>query len=134
MPFLTWIHSVTAGVDHIICPAITENEDIILTNAKGVFSESLAEYVMTACSYFAKDIPRLIKQKEQHKYEKFCVSELRGKTMGIIGYGNIGMACAKLATAYGMRVLALRRNPSLCNKDRYVDTVRSTFVSKISMI
>ena len=46
MPFLEWIHSITAGVDHIICPAIISNPDIILTNAKGVFSASLAEYVI----------------------------------------------------------------------------------------
>lgn len=89
MPFLEWIHSITAGVDHILCPSITENDDLILTNAKGVFSSSLAEYVMTACSYFAKDIPRLIKQKDEKVWEKFCVSELRSKTMGIIGYGAI---------------------------------------------
>jgi len=88
MPFLEWVHSITAGVDHILCPAISENDELILTNAKGVFSSSLAEYVMTACSYFAKDIPRLMKQKTENVWEKFCVTELRNKTMGIIGYGR----------------------------------------------
>lgn len=88
MPFLEWIHSITAGVDHILCPAITDNDEIILTNAKGVFSNSLAEYVMTACSYFAKDIPRMMRQKDEKKWDKYPVSELRNKTMGIIGYGK----------------------------------------------
>jgi phosphoglycerate dehydrogenase-like enzyme len=46
MPFLTWIHSITAGVDHILCPSILDNPDLILTNAKGVYSSSLAEYVI----------------------------------------------------------------------------------------
>lgn len=85
MPFLTWIHSITAGVDHLLCPEICDNPDIMLTNAKGVFSSSLAEYVITACSYFAKDIPRLQRQQKDHNWEKFFVRELRGSTMGIIG-------------------------------------------------
>jgi phosphoglycerate dehydrogenase-like enzyme len=89
MPFLEWIHSITAGVDHIMCPAISENDEIVLTNAKGVFSCSLAEYVMTACSYFAKNIPRMLTQQKEKKWEKFCVTELKEKTMGIVGYGEI---------------------------------------------
>jgi hypothetical protein len=38
MPNLTWIHSTTAGVEHLICPEIIENPNITLTNARGVFS------------------------------------------------------------------------------------------------
>lgn len=38
MPFLVWIHSITAGVDHILCPEIVDNNDILLTNAKGTVS------------------------------------------------------------------------------------------------
>ena len=89
MPFLEWIHSITAGVDHIMCPAISENDEIVLTNAKGVFSSSLAEYVMTACSFFAKNVPRLRSQQKDKKWEKFSVTELREKTMGIVGYGRL---------------------------------------------
>lgn len=121
MPFLTWIHSITAGVDHLLCPEIVDNEDITLTNAKGVFSHSLAEYVMFACSYFAKDLPRLRRAQESATWDKFQVSDLRGRTMGIVGYGNIGQACAKLAKAYGMKVLGLRRNPDIGTNDRNVD-------------
>ncbi len=85
MPFLVWIHSITAGVDHIMCPEIKDNDELILTNAKGVFSSSLAEYVMGACSYFYKDFPRLMRQKDEKLWDQFPVTELRGKTMGIIG-------------------------------------------------
>lgn len=87
MPFLEWIHSITAGVDHILCPAITDNDEIVLTNAKGVFSNSLAEYAMTACSFFAKDIRRLRRQQQEKKWDKFPVQELKNKTIGIVGYG-----------------------------------------------
>ena len=90
MPNLVWIHSVTAGVDHIMCPEIVNGKELTLTNAKGIYSSTLAEYVMGAISYFNKDFPRLIKQREGRNWEKYNVGEIRGKTMGIIGYGDIG--------------------------------------------
>jgi phosphoglycerate dehydrogenase-like enzyme len=133
MPFLTWIHSVTAGVDHILCPEIVHNDEITLTNAKGVFAGSLAEYVMFACGYFAKDVCRWQRQQKEALWEKFPVKELRGATMGIVGYGNIGHACAKLAKAYGMRVLALRRNPEFSAQDKYVDEVSVLYHISIFM-
>lgn len=133
MPFLVWVHSLSAGVDHMMCPELENNEDITLTNAKGVFSSSLGEYVMGACSYFAKNIPRLNNQKKEHKWEKFCVKELKGQTMGIVGYGSIGHACARLAKAYGMNVIGLRKNPSLSDNDRSVDKVRYSFYTAYSI-
>ena len=123
MPFLTWIHSITAGVDHLLCPEITDNEEITLTNAKGIFSSSLAEYVMLSCLHFAKQVPRWIANKQQKHWEKFTVTEVRGKTLGIIGYGNIGQACARLAKAFGMRVISLRRNVQYNSTDHIVDEV-----------
>ena len=38
MPNLTWVHSTTAGVEHLLCAEIMENPSITLTNARGVFS------------------------------------------------------------------------------------------------
>jgi hypothetical protein len=121
MPNLEWVHSTTAGVDHILCPEIIDNDGIVFTNSRGVFSSSLAEYVIGACLYFAKGLRRLDVQKEQHKWERFPMAELRGKTMGIVGCGNIGSHCAAMAKCFGMRVLALRRQPELCEEDENID-------------
>lgn len=121
MPFLTWIHSITAGVDHMLCPEIVDNEEITLTNAKGIFSSSLAEYVMLSCLHFAKDVPRWMNNKTEKKWEKYTVTEIRNQTMGIVGYGNIGQACARLAKAFGMKVIGLRKNPSYSVNDKNID-------------
>jgi hypothetical protein len=88
MPYLTWMHSVTAGIDHLLCDELINDNEISLTNAKGIYSSSLAEYVMGAISYFSKDFPRLMKQKQEHNWEKYDIGEIRGKTLGIIGYGK----------------------------------------------
>eukprot|EP00808_Paulinella_micropora_P006782 g30752.t1 len=80
---------------------------------------------MLGCNYFAKDLPRLLRQKEQKKWEKVCVEELRGKTFGIVGYGSIGEACGQLAKAHKMRVIAIKRQaaPGGTSKDNLADAL-----------
>ena len=121
-PSIEWVHSRAAGIDFITSEGLASS-NVIVTNAKGMFSSTLAEYAMMACSYFAKDIPRLMRQKRAKEWEKYCVEEIRGKTLGVVGYGDIGRATAKLAKAYGMRVVALRRKPKLSIFDPYCDEV-----------
>lgn len=126
MKALKWIHGIFAGLDHLSCPEFdncSRDRNIVVTNAKGVFSSSLAEWVMGSIWYFNKDIPRLNRNKDNKSYERYTVGEIRGKTMGIIGYGDIGRACAKLANAYGMRVIAHRRRPELSVDDPLVEKV-----------
>jgi phosphoglycerate dehydrogenase-like enzyme len=125
-PSIKWVHCRSAGIDFIESDQlaqITTAANVQVTNAKGQFSSSLAEYALFACSYFAKDLPRLMKNQKARNWEKYDVQELRGKTLGVVGYGDIGRACAKLATVYGMRIIALRRHPFLSKDDPYCDVV-----------
>jgi phosphoglycerate dehydrogenase-like enzyme len=123
-PSIEWVHCRSAGIDFVACPELTEFKGKVqMTNAKGQFSSSLAEYVMMACSYFAKDLPRLLKNNRKKHWEPYQIEELRGKTMGIVGYGDIGRACAKLASMYGMRIVALRRRPYLSQDDPLCDVI-----------
>lgn len=64
-----------------------------------------------------------MRQQKQRNWEKYDVEELRGKTLGIVGYGDIGHACAKLATVYGMHIVALRRHEFLSRDDPYCNVV-----------
>ncbi len=124
-PSIEWVHVRSAGIDFLVSDELSQ-ASVTVTNAKGQFSSSLAEYTMMACSYFAKDLPRLMKQKNAKNWEKYDVEELRGKTLGIVGYGDIGRACARLAHVYGMRIVALRRHPKLSENDPYCSTVYGT--------
>mmetsp|Transcript_28817 Transcript_28817/g.81294 ORF Transcript_28817/g.81294 Transcript_28817/m.81294 type:complete len:444 (-) Transcript_28817:28-1359(-) len=126
-PSIEWVHCRSAGIDFLMSDELSGFRDrVVVTNAKGQFSSSLAEYVMMACSYFAKDLPRVMRNQKRKEWEKFDVEELRGKTLGIVGYGDIGRACAKLATVYGMRIVALRRRPFLSRNDCMCDAVYGT--------
>lgn len=109
------------------CASLTglAKSTVTLTNAKGMFSSTLAEYCMMACSYFAKDLPRLMQQKRNLHWEQYPVLELRGATLGVVGYGDIGRASAKLAKAYGMKVIGVKRNP-VSFRDEYCDVMYGT--------
>jgi phosphoglycerate dehydrogenase-like enzyme len=56
-------------------------------------------------------------------WDRFDTVEVRGQTMGILGYGDVGHACAQRAHAVGMKVLALRRRPGSPTGDPIVDQV-----------
>ena len=125
MPSLSWVHAISAGLDHIWCDELLRDNNIHVSNTKDIFCHTLAEYVRGACLHFAKDIPQLLAQRQDRQWNRFHMSELRGSTMGIVGYGDIGRSCAKLAKAFGMNVSACRRRLELSPHDEQVDRLFS---------
>jgi phosphoglycerate dehydrogenase-like enzyme len=121
-PHLAWIHSRMAGLDAILSPELIES-GIPLTNGSGSFSQSLGEFVMCGALYFAKDVPRMLRSKAERHWDMFDVLELSRQTMGIVGHGDIGRAIARRAKAFGMKVLALRRDITPRAGDEDIDTV-----------
>jgi phosphoglycerate dehydrogenase-like enzyme len=121
-PRLQWVHSLMAGLEKKLVPEIRAS-DIPMTNARGVFKNSLGEFVLTCCLYFAKDIRRMINQQRAGKWIPYDVEEIAGQTMSIIGYGEIGKAAAKRAHAMGMRVIGVRRRPELSADDPYAERI-----------
>ncbi len=119
---LAWVHSLSAGVNEYLFPELVES-GVLLTNSRGVFSRSLAEFAIGAALFFAKDFRRMVRQQEAGVWDRFDVEEIFGKTMGIVGYGDIGHAVAARARDFGMRVLAVRRRPQLSQNDPYAEEV-----------
>jgi phosphoglycerate dehydrogenase-like enzyme len=109
---LRWIHSRWAGLDSLLFPELV-NSDVVLTNGKGVFSQSLGEFALTAILYFAKDIPRMRRNQMARAWAPFDVEMIAGKVLGVVGYGDIGRAAATRAHAMGMQILATKRHPPL---------------------
>jgi phosphoglycerate dehydrogenase-like enzyme len=119
-PRLRWVHSRSAGLDAVLFPALVES-DVVLTNGRGVFSRSLAEFVIGAVLFFAKDFRRLVRSQDRGAWEPFEPADVAGRTLGIVGYGDIGRAVAERARPLGMRILALRRRPERSRQDPRVD-------------
>jgi phosphoglycerate dehydrogenase-like enzyme len=115
-----WVHSLSAGVEKFMVPGFIESP-VPLTNARGVFKRSLAEFAVLGILYFYKRVRRLVDSQRAHKWDDFNVDWLPGKILGVVGYGEIGRECALLAHALGMKVYAARRKPSLSAGDPILD-------------
>jgi phosphoglycerate dehydrogenase-like enzyme len=122
-PNVQWVHSRSAGLDGLLFPELVESP-VPLTNASGVFSQSLGEFVLGAILYFAKDFRRMIRNQTAGTWAPFDIVEVCGQTVGILGYGDIGRAVAARVRAMGMRVLAVKRHgPPLDNADPLADRI-----------
>lgn len=117
-----WIHSASAGVDNVLFAELSAS-DVVLTNARGLFSDALAEFVLAAVLFFAKDLRRMVRSQEAGCWEPFDVELIEGRWLGILGYGDIGRAVARRAHALGLRIAALRRRPENSREDAFVERI-----------
>lgn len=96
-----------AGVDNIDVAAATERR-ILVTNTPGGNAEAAAELAVGLMFALAREIPRADASMKAGVWDKksFAGSELLGKTLGLIGIGNVGGAVARMARGLGMAVVA----------------------------
>jgi phosphoglycerate dehydrogenase-like enzyme len=115
-----WIHSLWTGVEGILGPEMLQHP-APLTNGRGVFRWPLADWAAAVMLHFAFDLGRVIRQQQQGVWKPFISTSLNGKTLGIVGYGEIGGAAAARARVFGMKIAALRRRRELFEGDTLVD-------------
>jgi phosphoglycerate dehydrogenase-like enzyme len=107
-PRLAWVHSASAGVERVLTPAGRER-GLVVSNARGVFSRPIAEYVLMMILAVSRRLPQLLELQRERTWQPLEGAELRDVTVGIVGLGSIGRAVGALATAFGCRVIATRR-------------------------
>jgi phosphoglycerate dehydrogenase-like enzyme len=110
MPKLRWIHSASAGVDRVSTAAVRER-GLVVTNARGVFSRPIAEYVVMMALAVSRRLPQLLELQRERTWQPLRGRELSELTIGIVGYGSIGEEVARLLAPFGCRILATRRHP-----------------------
>lgn len=125
-PNLKWVHSLSAGIDGYVAIQEFRESEIPLTNAKGAFSAILGEFIALGVLYHTKHLERFMQRKAEKKWEIEPMELVSNKSMAIIGYGDIGAACAKIAKfGFGMKVIGVKRNPDACSDEykSYCDEV-----------
>ena len=123
-PGLKWVQLHMAGVNALYDHPLYTGTAIPLTTTSGVHAASIAEYAITMLLALAHRVPRMVEWQargtwppDEQRWPLFVPTEVRGATLGIIGYGSIGRELARIAkTAFGMMVLACKRDPS-CRAD-----------------
>jgi len=111
---LKWVQAENAGVDHFYDTEVWHSA-ATLTSANGAHTPHMAEYVLSVMLSRAYNLQLAQDYQSRHEWgggeqrARFTPHELHGQTLGIVGYGAIGREVARLATAFGMRVLATKR-------------------------
>jgi phosphoglycerate dehydrogenase-like enzyme len=115
-PRLKWIHLMSAGAEHAVAAGAFDIPNLLLTNSSGIHGTTIGEYILGSMLAYAHQLHLPLRAQLRHewmpnRYFMKTVFDLRGKTVGIVGYGSIGRESARLAQAFGMEVLALKRDP-----------------------
>jgi phosphoglycerate dehydrogenase-like enzyme len=113
-PSLRFVQVPAAGVDQLDVKALAER-GIRVASAKGCNARAVAEHAFALLLALAK---RVVEQNDEVKRgawrgytEESFLADLEGSTLAVVGYGSIGREVARLAKAFGMRVLAIRKSP-----------------------
>jgi phosphoglycerate dehydrogenase-like enzyme len=122
---LRWVQLHMAGIDALREHPLYTTSAVPLTTTSGVHAATIAEYAITVLLALAHRVPTMVEWQRRggwppdaERWPLFVPTEVRGATLGIIGYGSIGRELARIATtAFAMRVLACKRDP-----DRHEDT------------
>jgi len=119
-PKLKWVQVMSAGVDRFLDDEFRQSS-VIMTNVSGIHATPIGEIVLGIMLMFAKQAPWCFQLKQERQWKRFMPTVLRSKTVGIVGLGNIGREIARLAKAFGMRVIAIRRSAKRVARAKYVD-------------
>lgn len=106
---LRWIHVAGAGVDRALVPAVLQADRVRLTNSRGVFERSIAEYVAGWILAFAKDLPGTLALQAERTWRHRETEMVTGRTAVVVGAGPIGREIARLLAALGVRVRLVGR-------------------------
>jgi phosphoglycerate dehydrogenase-like enzyme len=111
---LRWIHSPAAGVGAMLFPEMVRSS-VIMTNSRGNSSTTIAEHVMAVALALLRDFPLAWRRQQERVWAQnefdagASIRTLRDARVLVVGLGSIGAETARLAAAFGARVVGIRR-------------------------
>ncbi|MDF2725037.1 MAG: 2-hydroxyacid dehydrogenase [Paenibacillus sp.] len=107
---LKWVQNWGAGVDKFPIQRLADC-GVTLTTASGVHANPISETIFAMMLAFSRNVHQAIRNQEKKVWGvKTGMNEVHGATIGIVGVGAIGEEVARLAKAFGMTVLGVRRS------------------------
>jgi D-2-hydroxyacid dehydrogenase (NADP+) len=103
---LKWIQVLGSGVDGIVnLPSL--RKDVLVTSGRGVQATPVSEAALSLMLALSRQMPRMIRNQADRKWERWPSQVLHGRTLGILGVGQIGEELAQKAKAFGMNVIGI---------------------------
>lgn len=109
---LRWIQTTSTGVGQSVARAGLQDRDILVTTARGVHARPLAEFVFMALLAHFRGLAHLQAEQREHRWQRYCAEEVAGKTLLILGAGDLARGSARIAKALDMHVVAVARDPA----------------------
>jgi phosphoglycerate dehydrogenase-like enzyme len=126
-PNLKWIHCISAGIEHLL-PLDWMFEGLVLTNNSGVHSKKAGEYGLMSVLMLHNHIPKIISNQKNKKFVSLFSSPIAGKTVVVVGTGNLGGAMICLLAPLGPKIIGVNRKGGAvdgCSKVITVDKIDS---------
>jgi phosphoglycerate dehydrogenase-like enzyme len=109
---LKWIHALSAGFDGVISIPEIRDKQIRLTSTRGIHGLPIAEHTLCMMLMLTRGFHKLRDWQHQGEWRKYLpADEIAGKTVAILGVGEIGRVIAQKCKLMGMRVLGVGRRP-----------------------
>lgn len=106
LPNLRWIQFISVSIDELATgPQISQ--DVIVTNTKGLYSDSVADYVLWALLTLTRKFNVITRNQSRRRWHQISGPTLRDKTVGIFGVGSVGRAVAQRARAFEMKTVGI---------------------------
>lgn len=112
-PNLRWIHIIGAGVEHL-CPMDWVPEGVTVVNNRGVHAAKGGEFGLMAVLMLHNHMPAIIDNQRGARWGSLYSTPIEGKTVAVIGVGNIGGGAARQCKRAGLRVLGVSRHGRAC--------------------
>lgn len=111
-PNVRWVQASFAGIGQFLerYRYAERMPQARFTTASGIHAKPLAEFCALAMLSFSRDLFRMQRDQRERRWERRSATDLEGRTLAIVGVGNIGMEVARLAQAFRMRVIGIKRN------------------------
>jgi phosphoglycerate dehydrogenase-like enzyme len=112
-PDVRWIQATSAGIGQFVRRNAYARRmpDTVFTTAGGVHARPLAEFVLLAMLGHVRGLLPAVHAQRRHHWERFAGTDLEGRTALVVGYGRIGLLVGRMASAFGVTVLGVRRRP-----------------------
>lgn len=123
-PSLRWLQVLSAGVEQLVGDGHDWPAGIVLTNARGAYATSIGQYTIGAVLRIAERVDlrrefQALRHWSEESEDALAGEPVRGRTLLIVGYGGTGREIARLASAHGLRVLAVKADPTVRADESY---------------
>ena len=110
-PALRWIQATSAGIGQLVAEHRygERMSHVVFTTTSGVHAIPLAEYALMSILMFRRRVLEMLADQRDRRWERFASTDLRERSLAVVGMGSIGTEVARVASEFGMHTVGVKR-------------------------